>query len=160
MSKVRARSIENRPLERSVADTLPQLLRRNAAIMAHRPAIREKTLGIWRTFSWAEYERQVREFALGLAAYGFLRGDKLAVIGDNRPRLYGAQLAAQCLGGIAVPTLLVWGASDQVVTPDYGRIYSRLIPGSQFAVIERAGHHPEIEQPAAFVERVAAFLEE
>ncbi|HEY2539367.1 MAG TPA: AMP-binding protein, partial [Stellaceae bacterium] len=86
-----------------VADTLPRLLRRNAAIMAHRPAIREKTLGIWRTFSWAEYERQVREFALGLAAHGFRRGDKLAVIGDNRPRLYWAQLAAQCLGGIAVP---------------------------------------------------------
>ncbi len=101
MSRVRARSVEKSA--DLVADTLPQLLRRNAAIMAHRPAIREKTLGIWRTFSWAEYERQVREFALGLAAYGFRRGDKLAVIGDNRPRLYGAQLAAQCLGGIAVP---------------------------------------------------------
>jgi long-chain acyl-CoA synthetase len=71
--------------------------------MARRPAIREKTLGIWQTFTWAEYERQVRDFALGLAADGFRRGDKLAVIGDNRPRLYWAQLAAQCLGGVAVP---------------------------------------------------------
>ena len=101
MSRVRVRSVENSV--DLVADTLPRLLRRNAAIMAHRPAIREKTLGIWRTFSWAEYERQVRDFALGLAAHGFRRGDKLAVIGDNRPRLYWAQLAAQCLGGIAVP---------------------------------------------------------
>jgi long-chain acyl-CoA synthetase len=83
--------------------TLPRLLRRNAATMARRPAIREKTLGIWQTFTWAEYERQVRDFALGLAADGFRRGDKLAVIGDNRPRLYWAQLAAQCLGGVAVP---------------------------------------------------------
>jgi long-chain acyl-CoA synthetase len=83
--------------------TLPRLLRRNAATMAGRPAIREKTLGIWQAYSWAEYERQVRDFALGLAAHGFRRGDKLAVIGDNRPRLYWAQLAAQCLGGIAVP---------------------------------------------------------
>jgi len=45
----------------------------------------------------------VRDFASGLAASGFRRGDKLAVIGDNRPRLYWAQLAAQCLGGAAVP---------------------------------------------------------
>ncbi len=71
--------------------------------MAARPAIREKSRGIWQTFTWAEYQRQVRDFALGLAAHGFRRGDKLAVIGDNRPRLYWAQLAAQCLGGIAVP---------------------------------------------------------
>jgi long-chain acyl-CoA synthetase len=85
------------------AATLPQLLRRNAATMAGRPAIREKSRGIWQTFTWAEYNRQVRELALGLAAGGFRRGDKLAVIGDNRPRLYWAQLAAQCLGGIAVP---------------------------------------------------------
>ncbi len=84
-------------------DTLPRLLRRNAATMAARPAIREKTLGIWQTFTWAQYERQVRDLALGLAAHGFRRGDKLAVIGDNRPRLYWAQLAAQCLGGVAVP---------------------------------------------------------
>jgi long-chain acyl-CoA synthetase len=87
----------------AVRDTLPRLLRRNAATMAGRPAIREKTLGIWQTYTWAEYQRQVGEFALGLAAHGFGRGDKLAVIGDNRPRLYWAQLAAQSLGGIAVP---------------------------------------------------------
>jgi len=91
------------PTDLPAPTTLPRLLRRNAATMAGRPAIREKSRGIWQTFTWAEYERQVREFALGLAAYGFRRGDKLAVIGDNRPRLYWAQLAAQCLGGIAVP---------------------------------------------------------
>ena len=45
-------------------------------------------------FYLAEYYREVRDFALGLAARGFRRGDKLAVIGDNRPRLYWAQLAA------------------------------------------------------------------
>ena len=76
-----------------------------------------------------------------------------------RPYMYNPQLP-RWLARIAAPTLLLWGASDRVVTPDYGRAYSRLIPGSQFAVIERTGHHPEIEQPEAFVERVAAFLEE
>jgi long-chain acyl-CoA synthetase len=85
------------------ATTLPRLLRRNAEQMAGRPAMREKNRGIWQTYSWAQSYREVRDFALGLAAIGFRRGDKLSVIGDNRPRLYWAQLAAQCLGGIAVP---------------------------------------------------------
>ena len=83
--------------------TLPRLLRRNAQSIASRPAIREKRHGIWQSFSWAQYWAEVRDFALGLAASGFARGDKVSVIGDNRPRLYWAQLAAQCLGGVAVP---------------------------------------------------------
>jgi pimeloyl-ACP methyl ester carboxylesterase len=74
-----------------------------------------------------------------------------------RPYMYNSQLP-RWLGRINVPTLLLWGASDRVVTPDYGRAYSRLIPGSRFELIKAAGHHPEIEQPEAFAERVAAFL--
>jgi long-chain acyl-CoA synthetase len=84
-------------------ETLPSLLRRNAQSMPRHPAMREKHRGIWQTLTWFEYWSLVRDFALGLAANGFRRGDKLAVTGDNRPRLYAAQLAAQCLGGIAVP---------------------------------------------------------
>ncbi|HEV2547094.1 MAG TPA: AMP-binding protein [Stellaceae bacterium] len=87
----------------SSPETLPLLLRRNAQSMPEHPAMREKHRGIWQTLTWSEYWTLVRGFALGLAANGFRRGDKLAVIGDNRPRLYAAQLAAQCLGGIAVP---------------------------------------------------------
>jgi long-chain acyl-CoA synthetase len=83
--------------------TLPWLLRRNAEARASRPAMREKRRGIWQVFTWSRYWEEVREFALGLAASGFARGEKLAVIGDNRPRLYCAQLAAHCLGGVAVP---------------------------------------------------------
>jgi pimeloyl-ACP methyl ester carboxylesterase len=52
----------------------------------------------------------------------------------------------------------LWGAGDRVVTPDYGRAYAGLIPGARFELIDAAGHHPEIEQPEAFVERVTAFL--
>ncbi|HEX3884572.1 MAG TPA: AMP-binding protein [Stellaceae bacterium] len=84
-------------------DTLPKLLRRNAGRIGDRPAIREKDLGIWQPYSWRRYWEEVRDFALGLAANGFKAGDKLSVIGENRPRLYFAQLAAQSLGGIAVP---------------------------------------------------------
>lgn len=73
------------------------------------------------------------------------------------PLLYNPQLK-QWLGRLKVPTLVLWGESDRIVTPDYGRTYSRLIPGSRFETIAEAGHHPEIEQPERFVARVAAFL--
>jgi long-chain acyl-CoA synthetase len=102
--------------------TLPQLLRRNAETLAARPAIREKNRGIWRTFTWAQYWEEVRDLALGLAAQGFRRGDKLAVIGDNRPRLYWAQLAAQCLGGTAVPMYQDSIASELVFVMDHAEV--------------------------------------
>jgi pimeloyl-ACP methyl ester carboxylesterase len=75
------------------------------------------------------------------------------------PLLYNPQLK-HWLGRIRVPTLVLWGDSDGIVSPDYGRAYSGLIPGSRFELIERAGHHPELEQPERFVERVMAFLGE
>ena len=102
--------------------TLPQLLRRNAETMAARPAMREKHHGIWQTFTWAECWSEVRDFALGLAAHGFRRGDKLAVIGDNRPRLYWAQLAAQCLGGTAVPMYQDSIATELVFVLDHAEV--------------------------------------
>src|SRR5579871_3610859 len=83
--------------------TLPQLVSRNAKTLSDRPAIREKHRGIWQSVTWAQYFDEVCALALGLAASGFKRGEHLSVIGDNRPRLYWAQLAAQCLGGVAVP---------------------------------------------------------
>ncbi len=83
--------------------TLPKLLQKNARDMRDRPAIREKDRGIWQTHTWGQYHDNVRDLAHGLAALGFKRGDKLSVIGDNRPRLYWAQVAAQTLGGLSVP---------------------------------------------------------
>ena len=67
------------------------------------PAMREKSLGIWRTYGWRDYADQVQNLALGLHSLGFGRNDKLCVIGDNRPQLYWAELAAMSLGGVAVP---------------------------------------------------------
>jgi pimeloyl-ACP methyl ester carboxylesterase len=75
-----------------------------------------------------------------------------------RPHMYNPQLK-HWLRRIAVPTLVLWGASDMIVTPNYGRRYAALIPGAEFALLEAAGHHPELEQPNAFIERVAGFLE-
>ncbi len=87
----------------AAADTFPRLLLAHARQRPDAPAIREKTLGIWQTWSWARLAREVQELAAGLAARGFRRGMHLAVIGDNRPRLYAALAAAQSLGGIPVP---------------------------------------------------------
>lgn len=90
-------------VEQVKSSTLPKLLQRNAAQDPKGAGIREKTRGVWQTFTWSAYHDNVRDFALGLAALGFGRGDKLSVVGDNRPRLYFAQLSAQALGGISVP---------------------------------------------------------
>ena len=76
-----------------------------------------------------------------------------------RPHMYNPQLK-HWLRRIAVPSLVLWGAGDGIVTPDYGRTYAGLIPGARFAAIEKAGHHPELEQPEAFVEHVTRFLNE
>jgi pimeloyl-ACP methyl ester carboxylesterase len=98
--------------------------------------------------------------------YDAMSDEELIVHARNRealclyawhPCLYNPQLK-QWLGRIRVPTLLLWGAADRVVTPDYGRAYAGLIPDARFELIEAAGHHPEIEQPERFAERVAAFL--
>jgi long-chain acyl-CoA synthetase len=83
--------------------TFPRLLLKHAKLRPSAPALREKYLGIWQTWSWAETAAEVRAMALGLVALGFKRGDNLAIIGDNRPRLYMAFAAAQSLGGVAVP---------------------------------------------------------
>jgi long-chain acyl-CoA synthetase len=85
------------------ADTFPKLLLRNADIFADRPAMREKYLGIWQTWTWAEVLEEVRTFALGLKKMGLKHGDSIAIIGDNRPRLYWTFLAAQSLGAVPVP---------------------------------------------------------
>jgi long-chain acyl-CoA synthetase len=102
--------------------TLPQLLARNVASHPNAPALREKDRGIWITHSWRDYDRNVSEFANGLAALGFKRGDKTTVVGDNRPRLYWAQIASQSLGGIAVPVFQDSIASELVYVLNHAEV--------------------------------------
>ena len=83
--------------------TFPRLLLQHARARPAAPAFREKYLGIWQASSWSQVAAEVRALACGLAAIGFRRGMHLALIGDNRPRLYWAMAAAQCLGGVPVP---------------------------------------------------------
>ncbi len=84
-------------------DTFPKLLLLNAAQRGERPAVREKDLGIWQTWTWEQVLDEVRAFALGLKELGLVRDDKIAIVGNNRPRLYWSMCAAQSLGAVPVP---------------------------------------------------------
>ncbi|GAB4367539.1 MAG: long-chain fatty acid--CoA ligase [Deltaproteobacteria bacterium] len=82
-------------------DTFPKLLRRNAERYGDRKiAMREKEFGIWQEFSWKEYHDHVKYFSLGLVSLGLSRGDKVAIIGDNRPEWVWAEVAAQAAGAV------------------------------------------------------------
>ncbi len=83
--------------------TFPQLLLAHARERPGAPALREKEYGIWQTWSWQEVADDVRHMACGMASVGFVPGDTLAIIGDNRPHLYMAFIVAQSLGGLPVP---------------------------------------------------------
>ena len=84
-------------------DTFPKLLLDRTKRHPDKIAMREKELGIWQEWSWCQMCDEVRALACGLAAQGLRRGDKVAIVGDNRPQLYWAMVAIQCLGGVPVP---------------------------------------------------------
>ena len=85
------------------ADTFPKLLIRNADRFGPRPAMRHKDFGIWQTWSWAQLLDHVRAYAVGLHRLGLRRGETIAIVGANRPKLYWSIMAAQALGAIPVP---------------------------------------------------------
>jgi long-chain acyl-CoA synthetase len=132
-------------MEADVADltTLPRLLLRNARELAERPAIREKDRGIWQTWTWRQYEDQVLDYALGLASLGLRRGDRLSVIGDNRPRLYAAQLAVQCLGGVSVAVYQDSIAKELVYVWNHAEV-SVIVAEDQEQVDKVVGLRPEL----------------
>jgi len=83
-------------------ETFPRMLLEHATRRADRPAIREKDLGIWQTWTWSQVASEIEAIACGLATLGFVRGQSVAIIGENRPRLYWSTVATQALGGIPV----------------------------------------------------------
>jgi long-subunit acyl-CoA synthetase (AMP-forming) len=83
--------------------TLPKLLLRAAAKYGrHKVAMREKEFGVWRPITWGAYLENVKYLTLGLVALGLERGDKVAMIGDNRPEGLWAEMATLCAGGVGV----------------------------------------------------------
>jgi long-chain acyl-CoA synthetase len=87
----------------TVQTTFPRLLLEHAAARPNAPALREKEFGIWQTLTWRDLAELVEALAGGLADAGLQRGEHLVVVGENRPRLYAAMLAAQALGAVPVP---------------------------------------------------------
>ena len=82
-------------------DTFPKLLVRNAEVFGDRKiAMREKEFGIWQEFSWKEYYDHVKYFSLGMVSLGLQAGDKVAIIGDNRPEWVWGEVAAQAAGAV------------------------------------------------------------
>ena len=84
------------------ADTFPKLLVRKAGELGPKTALREKEFGIWQSTSWQQYHDHVRDFSLGLIGLGLERGDKVAIVGNNRPEWVYAELAAQGAGATSV----------------------------------------------------------
>jgi len=75
-----------------------------------------------------------------------------------KPYMHDPKLKGR-LHRIRIPTLLLWGAEDRIVAPDYGRAYCAAIPGARFEAIERAGHFPHVERPEEFARLVTGFIE-
>jgi long-chain acyl-CoA synthetase len=109
-------------------DTFPKLVRENARRIGGKVAIREKDFGIWQSYTWSRYFDEARLIAHGLASLGFARGDRVAIVGDNRPELYWAIMAAQALGGVPVPIYQDSGEKEMEYIVDHAE--------ARFAVVE------------------------
>jgi len=87
----------------SGGDTFGKLLARNARERGAKPAMRLKTNGVWLSWNWAEVYAEARGLAAGFKTLGLKHGDKIAIVGGNRPKLYWSMMAAQMLGAVPVP---------------------------------------------------------
>src|SRR3954466_5618262 len=86
----------------AAADTYPKLLRLNASEHGSEIALREKDLGLWRSFTWDDYQTRVHDFALGMVELGLGRGDVISIIGDNRPDWVSAEIATHAIGAMSL----------------------------------------------------------
>jgi pimeloyl-ACP methyl ester carboxylesterase len=108
--------------------------------------------------AWADPEK-------GKVDYGSLPDSELAGIARAReslalfgwkPYMHNPRLK-RWLHRIDIPTQLIWGDADGIVSMAYGQAWQAEIPGATMTVIPRAGHYPHWEQPEAFAAAVAAF---
>ena len=106
---------------RDANDTFARLLRMHAAVRGARPAFRHKDFGLWQTWTWAEVYRETRAIAIGLIALGLDRGDTIAIVGANRPKLYWSMTAAQMIGAIPVPVYADSVADEIAVVLDHSQ---------------------------------------
>jgi len=81
---------------------LPILFQTRVKELGEGVALREKKKGLWKRISWNEYYTHVRNFCLGLKTFGFEKGDRVSILGDNCPEWLYADLAVQSAAGISV----------------------------------------------------------
>jgi len=122
-------------------DTFPKHLLLNAERFGDRSAMRHKDFGIWQSWTWKEQRDEIRAFALGLSAMGVRRGDKVAVVGANRPRLYWSIAALQSLSAIPVP------------------VYADAVAEEMAYVLDHAGVRLAVVQDQEQVDKVLSFAE-
>ena len=128
-------------------DTFPRYLMHHARVRPQRPAMREKKYGIWQAYNWSQVAANVRAIACGLAQLGFRRGDRIAIVGDNRPRLYWSIAACQCLGGIPVMMYQDAVAQEMVYVLQDAEIKFAIVEDQEQVdkMLEIAGETPLLE---------------
>nr|WP_163267466.1 AMP-binding protein [Chelativorans alearense] len=130
-------------------DTFAKFLLLNAERFRGRPAMRHKDYGIWQSWTWEEQLEEVRAFALGLQTVGLKRGDKIAVVGANRPRLYWTFAAAQSLGAVPVPVYADSVAEEMAYVLDHAEVKYAVVEDQEqvdklLSIAEKAPHLKEI----------------
>jgi pimeloyl-ACP methyl ester carboxylesterase len=129
------------PTDRDIADVFGLSPQDTASLMWHDPANAKDLSGL--------SDEAVQAVAANRIALGLYTWE---------PYMHNPKLRHR-LHRVTVPTLLIWGASDGLVTPDYGKAYAGLIPGAKFVAIPEAGHSPYAEQTEAFLSQVLAFTD-
>lgn len=119
-------------------NTVGKLVRQHSRIRGSRCAMREKDLGIWQSYSWSDVWRQVQLFAYGLRALGFGSGEHLLLVGENRPQLYWAMMAAQSLRCVPIP------------------IYQDALPEDIVGVVESAEASFAVVENQEYVDKILA----
>lgn len=113
-----------------------------AGILYEDPSRRKLDMSQWPQESLVRLARNFESFAL----FGW------------SPTLHNPRLVER-LHRIDVPTKVIWGADDRVVSPSYGRSFAKAIPNASFELINEAGHYPQVEQPEKFAEAVQRFVD-
>ncbi len=135
------------PNRASADDTFAKLLRVHAWVRGERPAYRLKSLGIWRTWTWSEVYAETRALARGFVRLGVKKGDRIAIAGGNRPRLYWSISAAQMIGAIPVP---VYADS---VAEEIAAVFENA--GASFLVAE---DQEQVDKALSIIDRLPALV--
>ncbi|MGB4952449.1 MAG: AMP-binding protein, partial [Rhizobiaceae bacterium] len=113
---------QDRSASAGKTETLPQYLLLNAKRFAQRPAMRHKDLGIWQSWTWHQLLDEIAAYSLGLSELGLKPGDKVAIVGQNRPRLYWTFAAVQAAGGVPVPVYSDSVAEEMVYVLNHAEV--------------------------------------